>query len=65
MATTPTNPAPTTKLYIVTATAGGPVDGFDFYGPFDDANDASDWAFNELSNASWWVNELHSPTEPA
>ena len=40
---------------------GNPGDGFVYYGPFDDAEQANAWAEDELRNAEWWVIELLNP----
>lgn len=40
------------KVAIVT---GNIIDGFDFYGPFDENVDAHDWAHNEFPHQDWWI----------
>ena len=45
--------------YIVIV--GNPVDGFSFFGLFDSAKDAGDWAECECKNQTWWTAELKEP----
>ena len=43
---------------------GEMFDGVNFYGPFDEFEDASDWAERETGLAySWWVVRLESPND--
>lgn len=44
--------------------AGNPIDGFKFYGPFDDAGGANKWGDNNIRNEDWVVGGLIAP-EPA
>lgn len=37
---------------------GNPVDGLSFYGPFEDALAAGDWAEAGLSGHEWWIATL-------
>jgi hypothetical protein len=47
------------KLIVMT---GDPVDGFKFYGPFDEAADA--YTFGDTCrHAAWFVVELETPEE--
>jgi hypothetical protein len=49
-----TNPAVKPALYILIH--GNPVDGMEYYGPFDDPSDASD--YGDKLQGDWWVKEL-------
>lgn len=40
---------------------GNPIDGCEFYGPFDDDTAAEDWAERYRRNDTWWVSELREP----
>jgi hypothetical protein len=40
---------------------GNPVDGFDYYGPFPDADAASEWAENNRRDEVWWTTKLTTP----
>lgn len=44
---------------------GNPVDGFEFFGPFQDYEDATTWA-TEKGNPDdpWWVVEVAGPNDP-
>lgn len=37
--------------------SGNPFDGMNVHGPFDDANEANEWASgsSDLKNETWWV----------
>ena len=41
---------------------GEMFDGVDFYGPFDEFEDANKWAGTKCSN-SWWIVKLFSTME--
>jgi len=41
--------------------AGNPVDGFKFYGPFDDTGSANEWADDNIRNEDWVVGGLIAP----
>lgn len=41
--------------------AGNPFDRMDIYGPFDDGNEAGDWAESELKRETWWIIEVKKP----
>jgi hypothetical protein len=43
---------------------GNPVDGFNFRGPFDDHDLASEYADASEPNEYWWIAELDPPYEP-
>lgn len=46
--------------------AGNPSDGFLYYGPFEWAADAVDWASENVDHGGadpWWVVDLMDPTE--
>lgn len=45
--------------YIVVL--GDPVDGFTYYGPFADYDDAMEYAQTECGECSWWIAPL-TPT---
>jgi hypothetical protein len=45
------------KSIIIT---GDPVDGFDYTGPFDSAEKATEWA-EEHCDPDWWVADIFSP----
>lgn len=51
--------------YVVYAIddAEGVMNGFTLYGPFDDANDAAEWADMNLRNYTWWVAPVSPATE--
>jgi len=50
-------------MYIVAA--GNPFDGMEVYGPFDDGNDANEWAEHEFRHGGeWWVMKLRRVSEP-
>jgi hypothetical protein len=40
---------------------GDPIKGFNFRGPFDDHQDAADYADVNEPNEYWWVAELDPP----
>lgn len=40
--------------------AGNPVDGFNYFGPFDDNESAEEWAESNISD-SWWITEIKEP----
>ena len=42
---------------------GNPVDGLIFYGPFESAEHAADWAEGNCKNEEWWTADLVSVTE--
>lgn len=42
--------------------AGDPASGFSIYGPFTSANEATDWASDEVV-LGWWVLPLAAPAE--
>jgi len=44
--------------------SGNPSDGFVFVGPFDDGNEAGDWADGPTGfpNGDWWILTLKAPT---
>jgi len=50
-------------LHIIIS--GNPVDGFFYYGPFEDAEQALEYADAEYSirNSEYWVTELTPPEE--
>ena len=41
---------------------GNPYNGFTYYGPFNNHNQALTWAEKELAG-DWWVIELENPKE--
>jgi hypothetical protein len=41
--------------------SGNVVDGFEFHGPFNDANTATEWGGREFRNESWCLGKLHLP----
>lgn len=41
------------KQYIILS--GGPIDGYDFYGPFNTQEEAVQYAVNNLDHRSDWV----------
>lgn len=44
---------------------GNPVDGFEFFGPFDDEVAAAEWADkNDDGMPYWWVSYLSNPDQP-
>jgi hypothetical protein len=43
---------------------GNPVEGLEFYGPFDSFGDAAFFGANDPHlPADWWIALLHSPTD--
>ena len=46
------------EQYLVVV--GNPVDGLTFFGPFEDRDDAIDWAEqrDELTGSGWWIAPL-------
>ena len=40
---------------------GNVVDGSFFYGPFDTADEAGEWAAVEHSDREWWIASLEDP----
>jgi hypothetical protein len=44
-------------MYIIIT--GNPVMGFTFHGPFDDSNEAMDYA--DQVGDEWWVTQLTAP----
>lgn len=51
----PENPNPNQCILL----HGGPGDGFEAFGPFDDADDAIDYAETVRFQDNWWVMDLH------
>jgi hypothetical protein len=47
-------------MYVVVT--GNPFDGLSLWGPFNDANEAGDWASIEMDGETWWVMAIN-PTE--
>ena len=47
-------------MYVLIA--GNPADGFEFYGPFDDAESAGDWGSDYCAGVDWWVVQMTDPT---
>ena len=43
---------------------GNPVDGFSFVGPFEDTEQAVEYAENNLRGSEWWIAECSAPLEP-
>lgn len=39
---------------------GNPIDGFEYYGPFDTHQQAADWG-EDLVSGDWWVTIVESP----
>ena len=48
-------------MYIIVA--GNPFDGFDFYGPFRDIEDAIDYADRQFFGETWWVANIEPVKE--
>lgn len=46
------------------AIQGTPADGFDYFGPFDTANEAADYVEADYSRENWWIVPLTTPTSP-
>ena len=40
---------------------GNPCDGMSFYGPFEDGNEANEYADERFSKEDWWVARLEAP----
>jgi len=50
------------KFIIV---SGNPCDGFTFYGPYNDANEAGDVARDDMRLDNWWIAALQPPRQEA
>lgn len=42
---------------------GNPVDGFFYYGPFDNAGAAIEWAERNQDGQDWWIAPLANPQQ--
>lgn len=42
---------------------GSPVDGYNFTGPFESAEHASEWAENNIKEQSWWTAFVDTPED--
>ena len=40
---------------------GNPIDGLEFFGPFDSEDDATEWADNHRDSRDWWVAYVTKP----
>lgn len=40
---------------------GNPIDGMTIHGPFEDGNEAGDWAQSEFQDDTWWIVEVKKP----
>ncbi len=40
---------------------GNPIDGFDFVGPFESAEEAVEYGNSERFSTNWWVAKLYEP----
>lgn len=40
---------------------GNPVDGIAVFGPFNNGEEANEWADDHLRNEEWWAVALNSP----
>jgi len=50
------------KSYVILI--GNPVDGLEFIGPFDDGNEATEYAEVKVHrNKEWWLAEMEAPEE--
>lgn len=45
-------------MYVVVM--GNPFDGLEIRGPFENVDDANDWADQNLRDETWWVVEVKS-----
>ena len=45
---------------MIIVITGNPVDGFEYYGPFDSPSQAGDWA-EDLLQQDWWATIVESP----
>jgi hypothetical protein len=45
---------------VIIIVAGNPVDGFEFYGPFESEEDAAAWA-EHGQPGDWWIARVHTP----
>jgi len=53
-----------TKDYIeLIVVAGSPVDGLEFYGPFDSTEEAYEWANRQCKGVNWWVTAIKDPED--
>lgn len=43
---------------------GNPGDGFEYFGPFNDAEAAGDYGRDVVRADYWWVSRMLPPTEP-
>lgn len=41
---------------------GDPVDGFRYYGPFPNWDEASDWTETDCRDCDWWIAPLIAPS---
>jgi hypothetical protein len=46
---------------MIIAIVGNPVEGFDYYGPFDDMGTAVEWCEDMIVTGDWWVSLVESP----
>lgn len=49
---------PVLRTIVVT---GNPKDGFKFYGPFIDGEEALKFCENDLDTNDWWITEMEAP----
>jgi len=42
---------------------GNPLDGLEFYGPFDTSDEAGEWAEKKIPNNEWWIATLEDAKE--
>jgi hypothetical protein len=47
-------------LWVVVV--GNPFDGIRLIGPFEDGNDANEWADENCNNEEWWVVNIIDPS---
>lgn len=47
---------------MIIVITGNPVDGFGYFGPFDDVEAADAWAERQRFEESYWVHTLETPS---
>ena len=52
------------EIIMYIAIQGNPVDGFDYFGPFNTAVEAMEYIQADYDVSDWWIKELTNPTNP-
>lgn len=50
-------------MFVWILAVGNPADGFDFVGPFDDANDANEYGDRHHDRDEYWCVKVRSPIQ--